>query len=521
MLLKFVSLILTLLTLSFGVVSYPPSSGGGGGSTLAQGSATPGQLGTLTFGAATTAAPSYTTGFSYPFSMNLSGGLRVDGSGVTQPVSGTFWQATQPVSGTVTTTPPSNASTNIAQINAVTPLMGNGVTGTGSQRVTIASDNTAFTVNAAQSGTWTVQPGNTANTTAWLFAGGKTNNAAVPGATNLGTLDRIANAANPLWTEGNLVAGSVLLNGAQRSDITTILGTAPTTAGKIDFKGADGDVFVRQATAANLNATVVGGKTHNNAAPGATNVGALVAVATAAAPSWTEGNLVAHSTNLVGDTRSISKITDGTTTAGVIAGTTALKTDMSSVAGTATSTAAAGVQKVGIVGNANAAFDAANNATAPANVVVAGFEIQSGATATAGTAGQVRRGVAGLDGVQYARIGGPVTWSCFVEAVTATTQCQAAPGAGLKAYVTSMSCSNEAATVQTVDVVFGTGAACVTGTTALTHKFQFGTNATTTSPFEITHTFMSPLNPTAANAICLRPSAATAFGCTLTGYTAP
>src|SRR2546423_7692661 len=28
--------------------------------------------------------------------------IKVDGSGVTQPVSGTFWQATQPVNGTVT-----------------------------------------------------------------------------------------------------------------------------------------------------------------------------------------------------------------------------------------------------------------------------------------------------------------------------------------------------------------------------------------------------------------------------------
>ena len=45
---------------------------------------------------------------------------------------------------------------NVKQINGVVPLTGNGVTGTGSQRVTIASDNTAFTVNAAQSGTWTV-----------------------------------------------------------------------------------------------------------------------------------------------------------------------------------------------------------------------------------------------------------------------------------------------------------------------------------------------------------------------------
>lgn len=85
----------------------------------------------------------------------------------------------------------SNLSSNIAQINGVTPLMGNGTTGTGSLRVTIASDNTAFAVNATlqtgsnaigklaanagvdigaveQQGTWTVQPGNTANTTPWL-----------------------------------------------------------------------------------------------------------------------------------------------------------------------------------------------------------------------------------------------------------------------------------------------------------------------------------------------------------------
>lgn len=36
-----------------------------------------------------------------------------------------------------------NWSSNIAQINGVTPLMGNGITGTGSPRVTIASDTTA------------------------------------------------------------------------------------------------------------------------------------------------------------------------------------------------------------------------------------------------------------------------------------------------------------------------------------------------------------------------------------------
>lgn len=119
---------------------------------------------------------------------------KVDGSAVTQPVSGTFWQATQPVSGTVTAnqggsnwtvnnaqvagtaidvnsgnksagtmrvviatdqpaltnkllvTPDANSSINNAQIGGNTVSTGNGTSGTGVQRVTIASDSTG-TVN--------------------------------------------------------------------------------------------------------------------------------------------------------------------------------------------------------------------------------------------------------------------------------------------------------------------------------------------------------------------------------------
>jgi hypothetical protein len=72
------------------------------GLLVAQGTALGSTKGQLEFGSVTTAAPTYTTGQVNAFSLNTSGGLRVDGSGVTQPVSGTFWQATQPVSGTVT-----------------------------------------------------------------------------------------------------------------------------------------------------------------------------------------------------------------------------------------------------------------------------------------------------------------------------------------------------------------------------------------------------------------------------------
>jgi hypothetical protein len=60
---------------------------------------------------------------------------------------------------------------NVKEINGVAPLMGNGTTGTGSQRVTIASDNTAFSVNAVQSTAaaitagWPTIAGETADTT--------------------------------------------------------------------------------------------------------------------------------------------------------------------------------------------------------------------------------------------------------------------------------------------------------------------------------------------------------------------
>ncbi len=80
--------------------------------------------------------------------------LKVDGSAVTQPVS-----------GTVTTTPPANASTNVAQFGGTNVSTGTGAGGAGIPRVTVSNDSNVL---ATQSGTWTVQPGNTANTTPWL-----------------------------------------------------------------------------------------------------------------------------------------------------------------------------------------------------------------------------------------------------------------------------------------------------------------------------------------------------------------
>lgn len=65
--------------------------------------------------------------------MAVEGTLTVDGSGVTQPISGTFWQATQPVSGTVTT----NAGTGFSSLAVV----GGGTEAT-ALRMTLANDST-------------------------------------------------------------------------------------------------------------------------------------------------------------------------------------------------------------------------------------------------------------------------------------------------------------------------------------------------------------------------------------------
>lgn len=105
--------------------------------------------------------------------------LLVDGSGVTQPVSGTVnaaqsgtWNINN-VSGTVSLPTGAATETTLASIDAGIPAALGQTTMAASMPVTISSDQSAVPVS--QSGTWTVQPGNTANTTPWLVVqSGKT-----------------------------------------------------------------------------------------------------------------------------------------------------------------------------------------------------------------------------------------------------------------------------------------------------------------------------------------------------------
>jgi hypothetical protein len=230
-------------------------------STVAQGSTTSGQNGPIIQGATTTAAPTYTTGQTNPLSLTTAGALRVDNSANTQPVS-----------GTVT----SNAGTG---------------TFTTADNQTL-TDNAGFTDGTSK-----------------IFMGGY-------------VLDEVAGTA---LTENDAAAARVDAKRAQVfviEDETTRGRRATVTASNaVKVDGSASTQPVSGTVTANAGTgtfTTAGNKTNNNAAPGATNVGALVGLANASAPSYTEGNEVLLSTDLAGNLRTADKsvVAQASTTSG-------------------------------------------------------------------------------------------------------------------------------------------------------------------------------------------------------------
>lgn len=102
--------------------------------------------------------------------------------------------------------------------NAALSVTGGGVE-LSALRVTIANDSTGLVSVDDNAGSLTIDGTVTANAGTGNFnvVGTKSNNAVVPGATNLGTLPAIATAAAPTYTEGNQVGLSTTLAGALRS----------------------------------------------------------------------------------------------------------------------------------------------------------------------------------------------------------------------------------------------------------------------------------------------------------------
>lgn len=163
---------------------------------LAQGSTTSGETGDLVMGAVTTSAPSYTTAQTSPLSLDTSGNLRTSIAGALgtgsniigkvttdQTTPGTTDLVHSAQSGTWTVQPGNTANTTAWKVD------GSAVT----QPVSLTSTTVTGTVAVTESGTWTVQPGNTVNTSPWLVQLGDVTTTAPITGNGSGTLTATGN----------------------------------------------------------------------------------------------------------------------------------------------------------------------------------------------------------------------------------------------------------------------------------------------------------------------------------------
>lgn len=170
---------------------------------------------------------------------------------------------------------------------------GNGTAGTGTPRVTIASDNTAFTVNAAQSGSWSLAANQSVNVAQLAGTATSVNS----GNKDAGTLRVVLATDQPALTNSLLVNPGTAANwGVYAED------AAETAGGNLMMAGA-----VRRDTLASSSGTSGDNSTINTTSDGAvwtaqvaaTNGGASTCVLQSAA-STNATNCKASAGNLYG-----------------------------------------------------------------------------------------------------------------------------------------------------------------------------------------------------------------------------
>jgi hypothetical protein len=115
---------------------------------------------------------------------------------------------------------------------------------------------TGGTFPASQSGTWTIQPGNTANTTAWLFAGGLADNGVAAGTNRLGTLPGIIETTTTTKTNGRNAGFSFTTSGVARMVLTGESGTAQSFAADSCQDAASVETVVIAASSSGNNQLV-------------------------------------------------------------------------------------------------------------------------------------------------------------------------------------------------------------------------------------------------------------------------
>jgi hypothetical protein len=177
----------------------------------------------------------------------------------------------------------------------------------------------------------------------------------------------------------------------------------------------------------------------------------------------------------------------------------------------------------GVAGSLAVGGNNTNNTAITQNPVLTGIEALSTQPAAA-TTGNLRRLVGALDGALYVRPGGPVSWSCGLDNLGATlTECRAAPGAGLRLYITDIVATSTTATAGQFLLRFGTGTNCGTGTASLYPSaatvVRVPYPGNTVAPFMVA--MNTPLAVTANNALCVLATAVNTLTIQINGYTAP
>lgn len=287
----------------------------------------------------------------------------------------------------------------------------------------------------------------------------------------------VANPTDAAVDANDIGMVAMTLARALKNDITTIAGTAPTTAGFIDIKGADGNVFVRQATASNLNMTeasaasiltsvqliddivytddtsthatgtskgalMMAAATPTDAAVNANDIGAL-------AMTLNRELLVQVNTALPAGTNGIGKLTAN-------AGVTIGAVEIAAAQTLATVTTVTTVSSVTAIANiATKDHDGAN--AAGNNPVMQGYEaIAHGTNPTAVAAGDVTKAYSNRAGIPFVIGGHPnvVTFRVNYTAAQTDTAIVTVAG-GLKIVVTR--CTVTADNANTVDVAARVG----------------------------------------------------------------
>jgi hypothetical protein len=158
------------------------------------------------------------TGGTNVASVSAGGALKVDNSGVTQPVS-----------GTVTTTPPANASTNLAQVVGTAADVNSGNKSAGTLRVVLATDQPALTNKLLVTPDSVALPANQSTNVAQVAGTTTDTNSGVKSA---GTLRVVLATDQPALTNKLLVTpDSVALPANQSVNAAQIGGTNTVNGG--------------------------------------------------------------------------------------------------------------------------------------------------------------------------------------------------------------------------------------------------------------------------------------------------